>query len=121
MIVKKIFIPIIITIVQLVILWIIHSLLYAILPMHHRSIGFGMIIIITGELLLVSLLFYNFYLEFKNQFMYQLGIVLIILSSFPAVKNLDYRPYRSLLLILLSFSVIVSSVLVKKIRDKKKD
>lgn len=117
---KKIIIPILVTVIQIVLAFIIHSLLYAIFPMHHKSIGFGITILFTGYIYMSMLFLYNYYLEFIGKYVYIIGAILILISSTPAILAIDYRPYRAILLIGISTFGIISSILIKKIRDGQK-
>lgn len=116
---KKVVAPIIITAIQIILAFVIHSLLYAIYPMNHKSIGFGLTIMFTGNIYMSILILYNYYLEFSEKYVYIIGSMLALISSTPAIFAIEYRPYRSVLLILISIAGIVSSILIKKIRDKK--
>jgi hypothetical protein len=117
---KKILRPILISIIQVIGLTIIHDLAYYFFPMHHKSVGFGLTIITTGIILSISLLAFNFYLEFKNGRIYLVGLILLIITSISPIMAIDYRPLRALFLILLSFGGFLSSIMISKWKIKNK-
>ena len=117
--IKKLLFPLIITSLQVITLVIIHSALYYLFPMYHKSIGFGLTVRYTGILFLTLILLFNYYLEFFNKNLYPLAFVLLgIVCIFP-VMAIDYRPYRSLLLIVLALFGFLSSVIIQKLKKKK--
>ena len=84
-----------------------------------KSIGFGLTVQYTGILFLTLILLFNYYLEFFNKNLYPLAFVLLgIVCIFPFMA-IDYRPYRSLLLIVLALFGFLSSVIIQKLKKKK--
>lgn len=117
---KKILRPILISVIQVIGLAIIHDLAYYLFPMHHKSVGFGLTIITTGIILSISLLVFNYYLEFKNGRIYLIGLILLIITSISPIMAIDYRPLRALFLILLSLGGFLSSIMISKWKIKNK-
>ena len=115
---KKILRPILITLIQIVGLTIIHYLMYYFYPMYHKSVGFGLTIISTGIILIISLLIFNFYLEFKNNRPYLIGLILFIITSIFPATSFDYRPWRALFLLVLLATGFLSSILIIKLKNK---
>lgn len=114
----KILRPILITLIQLVVLVVIHNALYRVYPMNHTSVAFGITIKASVLLLSVSLLVFNLYLDFVRRYMYLIGTLLLIVSCVFPLEAIDVRPYRALFLIILAACGFVSSVLIRKLRIK---
>lgn len=111
--IKKILIPIIISLIQIVGLAIIHDTLYHFFPIHHKSIGFGLTVKYTGIIFTTLIVTYNIYLEFKSKYKLVIGLIFFLVTVTIPLQAYDYRPNRSLLLIVLTFigyglSVIIS-------------
>lgn len=117
--IKKLLIPILITLIQVVGLMVIHDTLYHFYSMHHRSIGFGLTIRYTGILFSLLILAFNFYLEFYGKYKYLVGLMLFLIIIIMPLQAYEYRPNRSLSLILMAFCGYGSSILINVIRFKK--
>lgn len=61
--IRKILSPIIISVIQIVVLVIIHDSLNHFYPIQHRSVGFGLTLFLTGIIFMLCILAFNFYLE----------------------------------------------------------
>lgn len=121
--IKKILIPIIISLILIVGLAIIHDTLYHFFPIQHKSIGFGLTVKYTGIIFAMLILTYNIYLEFKSKFKYAIGLIFFIITIILPLQAFDYRPNRSVLLIVLTFLGFGLSMIIKQRRllraDKK--
>lgn len=117
--IKKLLLPLITTFLQATILVITHNTLYYLFPIFHESIGFGLTIQYTAILFLTLIFLFNYYLEFFNKNLYTITFILMgIVSIFP-IMAIDYRPYRSLLLITLALFGFLSSIIIKRLKKKK--
>jgi hypothetical protein len=117
-VIKKLLIPILISLIQIVGLAVIHDTLYHFYPMHHRSIGFGLTIRYTGILFSLLIIAFNFYLEFYDKYKYLIGLVLFLIVTIAPIQAYEYRPHRSLLLILMTLCGYGSSILINVFRLK---
>lgn len=110
--------PILISIIQFVVLVIIHDNLNHFYPIKHRSIGFGLTILSTGYVFIFSIFLFNYYLEFFRRNIYWIAFYLFILSSILPLSAFNERPLRSLFLILLVLCGFLSSLALNKWRMK---
>jgi hypothetical protein len=113
---RKLLIPILISIIQIVVLLIIYKSLNHFYPTQHRSVGFGLTIFCTGIVFIFSILSFNFYLEFFKRNIYWIAFSLLILTSIFPLSAFNERPLRSLFLILLALCGFVSSLALLKWR-----
>lgn len=107
---NKILNPIVLSIIQITVLAIIYDSLNHFYPIQHRSVGFGLTIFYTGIIFMLSILTFNFYLEFFKRNIYWIAFSLFILTSIFPLSAFDERPLRSLFLILLALCGFVSSL-----------
>lgn len=112
----KIIIPILISIIQIFVLLIIHESLNHFYPIQHRSIGFGLTILLTENIFMLCIPAFNFYLEFFKRNTYWIGFFLLILTCIFPLEVFDVRPLRSLFLILLALCGFSSSLALLKWR-----
>lgn len=112
---KKIITPFLISILQIVILVILHSIAYKIFPVQHRSIGLGITILYSTIVFFVTITIFNFYLSFKKRNFYVLGILLLSISSILPFLTFSYRPLRMIYLDFLFFFGFISSLVIQKI------
>lgn len=117
---KNFFRPILISIIQIVVLAILHDSLYYFYPIDHKSVGFGLTIFYTGVVFVISILIFNFYLEFFKKNIYLVALILSVVTSFLPLMAFDYRPFRSLLLIILTVCGFLSSLVLNKWKTKNK-
>jgi len=117
---KKILRPILISIIQIVLLAIIHDSLYYFYPMHYKSVGFGLTVFYTGIIFIISILSFNLYLEFFKRNIYLVALTLLTLTSILPIIAFDYRPLRSLLLIILALCGFLSSLVLSKCKTENK-
>lgn len=110
----KILNSILISVIQIVILTIIHSSLSYFYPIQHKSVGFGLIILSTGYIFVFSILIFNFYLEFFQKNIYWIAFFLLIITCIFPLSAFNERLLRSLLLILLAFCGFLSSMILFK-------
>ena len=115
---QKILRPIIISVIQIVVLAVIHSGLNYFYPIQHKSVGFGLTIFLTGTIFMLCILGLNFYLEFFKLNIYWIAFCLLIVTSILPLSAYNERPLRSLLLILLVVSGFLSSLVLPKWRIK---
>ncbi|SHL85510.1 hypothetical protein SAMN05444366_1799 [Flavobacterium saccharophilum] len=116
--IRKILSPIIISVIQIVVLAIIHQSLNYFYPIQHRSVGFGLTILSTRYVFIFSIFLFNFYLEFFRRNIYWIGFCLLILTSILPLSAFNERPFRSLFLILLTLCGFLSSLALNKWRMK---
>ena len=116
--IRKILSPIIISVIQIVVLAIIHQSLNYFYPIQHRSVGFGLTILSTRYVFIFSIFVFNFYLEFFRRNIYWIGFCLLILTSILPLSAFNERPLRSLFLILLTLCGFLSSLALNKWRMK---
>lgn len=116
--IKKILRPILITLIQIIVLVVIHNAFYREYPMKHASVAFGITIKASVLLLSVSLLVFNLYLEFVRRYKYLIGTLLLIVSCVFPMEAIDVRPNQALFLIIMAACGFVSSVLISKLRIK---
>lgn len=117
---KKILKPILISIIQIVGLAIFHDSLYYFYPIYNKSVGFGLTIFCTGIIFILSILTFNFYLEFYKKNIYLIALALLTVTSIFPLMTFDYRPLRSLLLIILALCGFVSSLVLTKWKTENK-
>ncbi|WP_348812262.1 hypothetical protein [Flavobacterium maritimum] len=117
---KKVLRPILISIIQIVGLAIIHHSLYYFYPMYHKSVGFGLTIFYTVIIFIISILAFNLYLDFFKRNIYLIALALLTVNSVFPLLALDYRPLRSLLLIILALCGFLSSLVLTKWKTKNK-
>ena len=115
---RKLLIPILISIIQIVVLAIIHQSLNYFYPIQHRSVGFGLTILSTRYVFIFSIFVFNFYLEFFRRNIYWIAFCLLILTSILPLSAFNERPLRSLFLILLTLCGFLSSLALNKWRMK---
>ena len=89
--------------------------------MHHKSIGFGLTVKYSGIVFAILILTYNIYLEFKSKYKYAIGLTFFLIGAILPLQAIDYRPYRSLLLIILTFFGYGFSMIIKQRRQVKAD
>jgi hypothetical protein len=111
---KKILKPIVTSIVQIIVLAIIHNCLNYYYPIQHNSIGFGMTIFLTGITFSLAILAFNFYLEFSRRNVYWIALILFIPVTIFPLEAFNERPLRSLFLITLALSSFLSSLILNK-------
>ena len=116
--IRKILSPIIISVIQIVVLAIIHQSLNYFYPIQHRSVGFGLTILSTRYVFIFSIFLFNFYLEFFRRNIYWIAFYLLILTSILPLSAFNERPLRSLFLILLTLCGFLSSLALNKWRMK---
>jgi len=116
--IRKILSPIIISVIQIVVLAIIHQSLNYFYPIQHRSVGFGLTILSTRYVFIFSIFVFNFYLEFFRRNIYWIAFCLLILTSILPLSAFNERPLRSLFLILLTLCGFLSSLALNKWRMK---
>jgi len=116
--IRKILSPIIISVIQIVVLVIIHDSLNHFYPIQHRSVGFGLTIFLTGIIFMLCILAFNFYLEFFKRNLYWIAFWLLILTSILPLSAFNERPLRSSFLILLALFGFLSSLILSKWRMK---
>ena len=109
--------PLLISIIQIVVLVIIHNSL-DFYPIQHRSVGFGLTILSTRYVFIFSIFVFNFYLEFFRRNIYWIAFCLLILTSILPLSAFNERPLRSLFLILLALCGFLSSLALNKWRMK---
>ena len=112
--IRKIVRPIFISIIQIAALAIIHGSLNHFYPIQHMSVGFGLTIFNTAIIFILSILSFNFYLEFFKKNIYSIGFSLLVLVSVFPLQALEERPLRSLFLILLTTCGFLSSILLAR-------
>jgi len=117
---KKILRPILISIIQIVLLAIIHDSLYYFYPMHHKTVGFGMTVFYTGIIFIISILSFNLYLEFFKRNIYLVALTLFTVTSVLPIIAFDYRPLRSLFLIILALCGFLSSLVLSRWKTENK-
>jgi hypothetical protein len=118
--IKKILRPILISVIQIVGLKVIHDSLYYFYPIYHKSAGFGLIIFYTAITFTISIVAFNFYLQFFKRNIYLVATALLTTSIIFPLFTFDYRPLRSLLLIILSIIGFLSSVVLDNLKTKNK-
>jgi len=113
-VIKKILTPIIISLILIVGLATIHNVLYHFFPIKHKSIGFGLTVINTGILFTTLIVIFNFYLEFNGKYKYPIGLLLCLICVIFPIQAFEYRPNRSLLLIIMTFFGFGLSIIKQK-------
>lgn len=116
--ISKIQKPILVSIIQIIVLAIIHDSLNHFYPMQHKSVRFGLTIFCTEIIFILSIFIWNFYLEFSKKNIYIFGLSLLILACIFPLETFNERPLRSILLILLALSGFLSSLILSKLRTK---
>ena len=111
---KKCIKPILITVIQIIGLVIIHTSVYHFFPIKNKEVGFGLTVLYAGGTFSVLILAFNFYLYFFKKHIYLISFVLFTISIFMPLMAFDYRPLRSLFLIVLVLCGFLSSVFFKK-------
>lgn len=114
--INKILRPILVSIIQIAGLIIIHMVLNYFYPIQHRNVGFGLTIFYTGTIFIISILAFNFYLEFLKKKTYLIGFSLLILVTIFPLEAFDERPLRSLFLIVLALCGFLSSLVFSKLK-----
>jgi hypothetical protein len=117
---KKILRPILISILQIVGIAVMHDSLYHFYPIYHKSVGFGVTIFYTGIIFIISIFAFNFYLEFFKRNVYLIAFALLTATSIFPLLAFDYRPLRSLLLIILALFGFLSSLVLSKWKTENK-
>lgn len=117
---KKILRPILISIIQILLLAIIHDSLYYFYPIHHKSVGFGLTVFYTGIIFSISILSFNLYLEFFKRNIYLVALTLLTITSILPLGAFDYIPFRSLLLIILALCGFLSALVFNKYKSESK-
>ncbi len=112
--IRKVLNPIIISVIQIVVVAIIHGSFNYFYPMQHRSVGFGLTIFFTGIIFMLCILAFNFYLEFFKLKINWIAFCLLILTSILPLTAFNERPLRSLFLILLALFGFLSSLALNK-------
>jgi len=120
-VIKKILTPIIISLILIVGLATIHDVLYYFFPIKHKSIGFGLTVKCTGILFAILIVTFNFYLEFKSKYKYPIGLLFCLICMIFPLQAFEYRPNRSLLLIIMTLFGFGLSIIIKKRRQVKAD
>ena len=93
--IRKILSPIIISVIQIVVLVIIHDSLNHFYPIQHRSVGFGLTLFLTGIIFMLCILAFNFYLEFFKRNLYWIAFwLLILLALFGFLSSLILSKWR---------------------------
>lgn len=111
---KKILTPILISIIQIVLLAIIHDRLCYSYPMHHNSVSFGLTVFYTEIIFVISILSFNIYLEFFKKNIYLVLLTLLTFTTILPIIAFDYKPLRSLLLIVIVLFGFLSSLVLRK-------
>lgn len=116
---RKIIEIILITVIQIVGLFSVHNILYLLYPIQNREVGFGIIIYHTAIIFILLLCTYNFCLEFYKKHIYLIAIIFIITSSILPSISINFRPFRSLFLIIFVIIGFISSIIISKWRKNK--
>jgi hypothetical protein len=111
---------ILISIIQIVVIVIIHDSLNHFYPIKHKSVGFGLTILSTGYVFIFSIFVFNFYLEFFRRNIYRIAFCLLILTSILPLSAFNERPLRSLFLILLALCGFLSSLALNNLNNLNK-
>jgi hypothetical protein len=117
--IQRILRSILISIIQIIVLLIIHNSANHFYLIQHKSVGFGLTIFWTGIIFMLSILAFNFYLEFFKRNIYWIAFSLLILTSILPLSAFDERPLRSLFLILLVLCGFLSSLALSKWKIEK--
>lgn len=116
--IKRILKPILISVIQVIGVIIIHDSLNHFYPIQHKTVGFGLTVFCTGVIFILSILAFNFYLEFFKKYIYWIAFFLLITTSIFPLSAFNGRPLRSLFLILLALFGFLFSLATTKLRMK---
>ena len=116
---KKVVISILISLILILGLVIFHNTLYDFYPINRKSIAFGITLYYSWIIFTILILGYNIYLEFNNKNKYAIGLILFSISVILPLDFLEYRPFRTLLLIILIFLGFIFSMIINQIRRQK--
>lgn len=116
--IRKILRPILISIIQILGLAIIHDCLNHFYPIQHKSVGFAITTFYTALIFILSILIFNFYLEFFKKNIFLIAFSLFILVSIFPLEAIQETPLRSLFLITLAIFGFLSSLILNKLKTK---
>jgi hypothetical protein len=107
-------------IIQVLCLTLIFETLNFYFPIQNREIGFG--ITIFYFLILFTILFFvfNFYVYFFTKQKYLIAVVFLLIINILPLMTISFRPYRSIVLIILSIFGFTSTLTINKLREKNK-
>ena len=109
---------ILITLIQIFGLFVVHNIMYSFYPIQNKEVGFGISVYYTGIIFMFLLFTYNFCVEFYKKHIYLIAVIFIIISSALLINSINFRPFRSLFLIVLMFFGFISSIIISKWRTK---
>ena len=116
---RRVIETILLTLIQIIGIFFVHYIFYSNYPMRHKEVGFGIAIYFTGIIFIVLLFIYNLLLEFYKKHIYSSAIIFLITSSYFPLMAMNFRPFRSLLLIILLIFGFISSIILSKWRKNK--
>jgi hypothetical protein len=116
---RRVIETILITLIQIVGIFFVHNIFYSFYPIQHKEVGFGITIYFTGIVFIVLLFIYNLILEFYKKHIYSFAIIFLITSSILPLMSMNFRPFRSLMLIILLIFGFICSIILSKWRKNK--